>query len=107
LSGKARENRSPTRGGIEQKQEERALSLANEIEAKLKQALPDAKLALRDTTGTNDHWELKIASDQFKGLSRVKRHQAIYKPLRELIDSNRVHALKIHAGTLEEWDHLG
>ena len=60
-------------------------------------------MKLTDTTGTDDHWDLKIASDAFKGVSKVKQHQAVYKPLRDLIDSNRVHALNITASTLQQW----
>jgi len=80
------------------------LCIGQTVIDKLKAAFPDARMELKDTTGTDDHWELTIASDAFKGLSRVKQHQAIYKPLRELIDSNQVHALKINTLPLQDWD---
>ena len=79
------------------------MSLGEMVIERLKQAFPDAKMELRDTTGTNDHWELEIASGAFAGLSRVKQHQAIYKPLRDLIDSNQIHALKITTFSLDDW----
>lgn len=79
------------------------MSLGQDIIDRLKQTFPDARMKLNDTTGTNDHWELVIATDAFKGMNRVKQHQAIYKPLRDLIDSNQVHALKISSMTLDKW----
>lgn len=78
------------------------MSLGETIVSKLKEAFPDVKLNLEDTGGGN-HWELHIASDAFVGLNRVKQHQAVYKPLRELIDSNELHALKLSTYTLEKW----
>ena len=79
------------------------MSIGQTIIDKLKAAFPDARMELQDTTGSDDHWDLKIASDSFVGISKVKQHQAIYKPLRELIDANRVHALKITTFTLDQW----
>jgi stress-induced morphogen len=81
------------------------VSIGQTVIDKLKAAFPDAKMELRDTTGTDDHWELAIASNAFTGINRVKQHQAIYKPLRELIDSNQVHALKITTFTLDQWEN--
>jgi len=80
------------------------LSVGEVVIERLKEAFPDARMKLTDTTGTDDHWELRIATDAFQGLSRVKQHQAVYKPLRDLIDSNRVHALKITSTTLDKWE---
>lgn len=80
------------------------MSLGEMVIERLKKAFPDARMALRDTTGSNDHWELEIASHAFTGLPRIKQHQAIYKPLRDLIDSNQIHALKISTFSLEDWE---
>ena len=79
------------------------MSIGQTVIDKLKEAFPDAKMELQDTTGGGNHWDLAIASDVFAGMSKVKQHQAIYKPLRELIDSNQVHALKITTFSLAEW----
>ncbi len=81
------------------------MSVGKIVIERLKEAFPDAKMKLTDTTGTDDHWDLHIASDAFAGMRKVKQHQAIYKPLRDLIDSNRVHALNITTYALEEWPH--
>ncbi len=80
------------------------MSIGKTVIQRLKEAFPDARMKLTDTTGSDDHWELKIASDTFIGLTRVKQHQAVYKPLSDLIESNRVHALKISTCILADWD---
>lgn len=78
------------------------MSLHETIVNRLQAAFPDAKISLNDTTGTNDHWEVVLVSEAFRGLSRVKRHQAVYRPLQDLIHSNEVHALKISTRLPEE-----
>jgi len=78
------------------------VSLGQTIVDRLKEAFPDVRLKLEDTGGGN-HWDLTIASDGLKDLNRVKQHQAVYKPLKDLIDSNALHALKITVVPLENW----
>lgn len=79
------------------------MTLRETILDRLGKAFPNAKMKLTDTTGTNDHWDLTIASDKFIGLNRVKRHQAVYRELNDLIASNEVHALKLKTIPLAEW----
>jgi len=81
------------------------MSVGETVIERLKQAFPDARIKLNDTTGTDDHWDLHIASDAFAGMRKVKQHQTIYKPLRDLIDSNRVHALNITTYSLADWPY--
>ena len=47
------------------------------------------------------HFQLKIISQQFRGLSRVARHRLVYQTLGDLIHT-RIHALAIEALTPEE-----
>jgi len=42
------------------------------------------------------HFEVKIVSDRFAGLSRIARHRMIYDALGSFIDSD-IHALSINA----------
>ena len=79
------------------------MSIGEEVIKRLKEAFPDVRLKLTDTTGSDDHWDLHIASEALQGLSKVKQHQAIYKPIRDLIDSNKVHALKISVFAPSAW----
>ena len=49
-----------------------------------------------------DLFKPTIVSDYFSNLTRVKRHQAVYKVLSEEL-SNGVHALALHLFTADEW----
>ena len=48
------------------------------------------------------HFKMIVVSDDFEGLNKVKRHQAIYKSLKEIMPS--FHALALHTFSLEEWN---
>ena len=51
--------------------------------------------------GDADHYGLTITSSVFEGLSRIKRHQAVYKALGTLM-GKELHALSIRAYTPQE-----
>ena len=50
---------------------------ASEIERRIKAALPDARIELRDLAGDDNHWAATITSEQFRGKSRVQQHQLV------------------------------
>ena len=50
---------------------------ASEIEKRIKAALPDAKIDLRDLAGDDNHWAATIISEAFRGKSRVQQHQLV------------------------------
>ncbi|QCR37345.1 BolA family iron metabolism protein IbaG [Nissabacter sp. SGAir0207] len=62
-------------------------------------------LALQEAhvTGEGSHFQVIAVSEQFAGMSRVKKQQTVYAPLMEYIADNRIHALSIKAFTPEEW----
>ncbi|MFS6537533.1 BolA family protein [Idiomarina loihiensis] len=47
--------------------------------------------------------EIIAVSEDFKGMSRVKRQQAVYGPLNPLIADGSIHAVSIKAYTPEDW----
>ena len=49
---------------------------------------------------SESHFKIILASDCFKDVSNVKRHQLIYKSLENVM--NKIHALSIYAFDLEE-----
>ncbi|WP_237153575.1 BolA family protein [Oryzibacter oryziterrae] len=55
---------------------------AHEIEAMIREALPDAKVEIRDLAGDGDHYSAIVVSESFRGLSRVKQHQLVYDALK-------------------------
>lgn len=48
------------------------------------------------------HFKLFIVSDNFEGLSSVKRHQLVYTTLNQMMQS-KIHALNIKAKTVAEY----
>ncbi len=55
--------------------------VASEIEAMIKQALPDATVTIEDLAGDGDHYAATVVSAAFKGKPRVKQHQMVYAAL--------------------------
>ena len=67
---------------------------ANEIEALIKAALPDATVTIDDLAGDGDHYAATVVSESFRGLSRVRQHQIVYSALRGRM-GGELHALAL------------
>jgi stress-induced morphogen len=55
---------------------------AADIEKMILDALPGAKVEIRDLAGDGDHYAATVVSDAFKGKSRVQQHQMVYDALK-------------------------
>lgn len=73
---------------------------ANEIEALIKEALPDAKVVLRDLAGDGDHFAAEVISESFRGKNRVQQHQMVYDALRGRM-GGVLHALALQTSVPE------
>ncbi len=62
------------------------------IIAKIRLALPDAEVSLRDLTGTADHWDATITSAGFAGKTMIQRHRMVNAALAEELEGP-IHAL--------------
>ena len=67
---------------------------AAEIEAMIREAFPDASIAIDDLRGDGDHYAATIVSTAFAGKSRVQQHQLVYKALKGKM-GNELHALAL------------
>lgn len=54
---------------------------ANEIEAMIVAAIPDAHVEITDLAGDGDHYAARVVSESFRGIPRVRQHQAVYAAL--------------------------
>ena len=72
----------------------------SEIEALIKQALPDATVVLRDLAGDGDHFAAEIVSESFRGKNRVQQHQMVYEALRGRM-GGVLHALALQTSVPE------
>jgi len=67
---------------------------AQDIEALIRDAFPDAQINLRDLAGDGDHYALEVICKSFDGLSRVQQHQKVYAALKGKI-GDALHALAL------------
>jgi stress-induced morphogen len=70
---------------------------ANQLEAELRQAFPDAKIVIEDLAGDGDHYRAKITSAVFAGMPRVRQHQLVYAALKGKV-GGELHALALETG---------
>mgnify|MGYP000153271372 CR=1 FL=1 len=54
-------------------------------------------------TGDGSMFDARIVSEQFEGLSLVKKQQLVYKAVNEQIQSGEIHALTMKTYTPAEW----
>lgn len=69
------------------------------VRSAIQEALPDALIEVEDLTGGGDHLQVKVVSQAFVGLSRVKQHQMVYGALRGELASEAIHALALQTAT--------
>ena len=67
----------------------------------LQDSFPEAEIVIQDLAGDGDHYKVKIISEKFIGLPRIKRHQLIYQALGNTMDG-QLHALSIQTLTPTE-----
>ena len=76
---------------------------AETLEARIREGVGEVShIAVRDLTGTKDHWEALIVSNAFTGKSRIEQHQMVYGALGELM-AGPIHALALQTYTPESW----
>lgn len=71
-----------------------------QVEDILREAL---KLDEVYVSSDGSHFQVIAVSDQFDGMSRVKKQQLIYAPLADKIADGSVHALSIKTFSAQEW----
>jgi len=70
----------------------------SEIEAMIKEALPDATIEIQDLAGDGDHYSAKVISSAFEGKSMVQQHQMVYAALKGKMGGD-LHALALTTAT--------
>ncbi|MBD3821119.1 MAG: BolA family transcriptional regulator [Thiotrichales bacterium] len=83
------------------------MSLQSAIESKVESAFHVNYLNMENEShmhsgpATESHFKMTLVADEFEGLSKVKRHQAVYKVLAE--EMPKFHALALHTFSPKEW----
>ena len=76
---------------------------ADEIEAMIMAAMPDAAVEIKDLAGDGNHYSARVVSPSFAGMSRVRQHQAVYAALQGKM-GNELHALQLET-VIPSGDH--
>jgi stress-induced morphogen len=74
---------------------------AEDIIARIRVAIPDAAVEMKDLTGTSDHWQASIISAAFTGMSLIQRHRLVMAALAEEM-KGPIHALTLDVKTPDE-----
>jgi stress-induced morphogen len=67
----------------------------------IRREIPDARVEVRDLTGTMDHLRVQVKSKAFAGKSPLDRHRMVEYAVREARADGRLHALEIRTEILE------
>lgn len=61
----------------------------------LEEKLPGAEITVEDMTGTQDHFEVKVRWEGFRGKGLIQQHQIVNQALAPQLEDGSIHALKI------------
>jgi stress-induced morphogen len=67
---------------------------ADDIKGMIKAAFPDATVEITDLRGDGDHYAARVVSAAFKGMPRIRQHQAVYNALGGRM-GGELHALQL------------
>jgi len=73
----------------------------NELFELLNDSFSDSIIEIQDLAGDNDHYAVKIISNKFKGLNKIKQHKLVYDVLGKKMGYT-LHALSIKTEVPEE-----
>jgi stress-induced morphogen len=70
---------------------------AEDIEALIRAAFPNAQIKVTDTVGDRNHWAAEVVDESFRGMNRVQQQRAVYASLKGKMDgpNGALHALAL------------
>ncbi|MEN0088154.1 MAG: BolA family transcriptional regulator [Pseudomonadota bacterium] len=74
---------------------------ATDIEAMIRDALPDADVTIRDLAGDGDHYAADVVSESFRGKTRVQQHRLIIDALKGKM-GEELHALALQTSAPDD-----
>lgn len=67
---------------------------ADDIEAMIRAAIPDARVEITDLVGDGDHYAARVVAASFAGMSRLQQQRAVYAALGDRM-GGVLHALQL------------
>jgi acid stress-induced BolA-like protein IbaG/YrbA len=80
-------------------------SVGEQVRERLERAF-EGSVQVRDLTGTDNHFEVRVVSTAFEGKTPIERHKLVYAPLLDWIEDDTVHALSVRAYTPAQHESL-
>jgi stress-induced morphogen len=74
---------------------------AEEIQALIVGAIPDARVEITDLAGDGDHYAARVVAESFRGQPRVRQHQRVYAALGGRM-GGALHALQLTTATPDQ-----
>ena len=70
---------------------------AKKIKELIQKKFPQADIEIIDTAGDSNHYSVTIATQEFRGKSRIEQHKLVYKALDGAMDGSNgiLHALAL------------
>jgi stress-induced morphogen len=65
------------------------------LEQLLRDAFPGDDVSVEDRTGGGDHFQVRVTSARFDGLSLVEQHRLVYDALAAPLADGTIHELRI------------
>jgi stress-induced morphogen len=75
------------------------------LKSSIEERMPGSLVSVSDVTGTGDHFQVVVVSDQFSGMGIVQQHQLVYEALRDEMNGD-LHALGLKTYTPESWGRI-
>ena len=69
------------------------MTTTDDVRRSIETALPGARVAVTDTTGAGDHFDVEVRAAAFAGKTLVEQHQLVYRALGHLMPE--IHALSL------------
>ncbi len=67
---------------------------ADILKGMLTEKFPDSEIEIIDLAGDGDHYEARITSAQFNGISKLAQHKLVYDALGNMV-GGQLHALAL------------
>ncbi len=77
--------------------------IVDQIRNTILKAIPDAEVLVTDPMNDGQHFQAVVISPEFEGLSLIKQHQMVMKPLTQAFATN-VHALGLKTFSPSQWE---
>lgn len=68
---------------------------AEEVQKIVARTFPAAEITVMDMTGTQDHFEVTVLWEGFRGKSLIQQHKMVHEALAGALEDGRIHAVKI------------